>query len=51
MPGWIVHSYSTVPALSSCAENVSPLLNSSDLKSAPEFATASWSTVSSLTQP
>ena len=50
MPGWIVHSYFTVPGLSTFAVNVLPLANSSDLKSAPELATALCSTVSSLTQ-
>src|SRR6185312_2134412 len=50
MPGCTVHSYWTVPALSTVVENVWPLPNSGDLKSAPEFATALWSTVSSFSQ-
>src|SRR3954451_5865463 len=50
MPGWTVHSYSTVPALSTLVVNVLPLPNSSDLNVAPDLATASWSTVSSLIQ-
>src|SRR3954465_5260855 len=50
MPGGTVHSYWTVPALSIVVVNVLPLPNSGDLKSAPEFATASWSTVSSFSQ-
>src|SRR4051812_28156109 len=50
MPGWTVHSYLTLPGVSSFAVNVWPLPNSSDLKFAPELATALWSTESSLTQ-
>src|SRR4051812_23412546 len=50
MPGWTVHSYWTVPGVLTVVVNVLPLPNSGDLKSAPEFATASWSTVSSFSQ-
>ena len=50
IPGWIVHSYSTVPGLSTVALNVLPLPNRSDLNVAPELATTLWSMLSSLTQ-
>src|ERR1041385_5104544 len=50
MPGWIVHSYLTVPGLSTVVVNVWPLPNSADLNAAPLLATASWSTVSSFSQ-
>ena len=38
MPGWIVHTYLIVPALSGVNENVPPLPKSLDLKSAPDWA-------------
>src|SRR5262245_14428111 len=50
MPGCTVHSYLTVPGLLIVVEKVLPLPNRGDLKSAPSFATALWSTVSSFSQ-
>src|ERR687888_1446645 len=50
MPGCTLHSYRTVPGLSTVVVNVLPLPNSADLNVAPESATASWSTVSSFSQ-
>jgi hypothetical protein len=38
MPGWIVHTYLIVPALSGVNENVPPLPKLLDLKSAPDWA-------------
>src|SRR5262249_33291868 len=50
IPGWMVHSYLTVPAAAAFQSKLWPLPKRSDLKSAPLLATVLWSTVSSLTQ-